>query len=541
MTLGYYSNRGYYAPGFAAPSVPDVPSFRAQAQAAGQAELQKLYAASPVPTSVAGAKRVAGQEAQRVANEVFAKLDVPSIPLSIPRELSVDAVKDAAMASGAKYAESAIQAKTGIPVSLPTELSVDAFGKSLASLIPTDAKAALNTALAIGTQAAAGAVTSLLVGAGVGSVVPGLGTIVGIGAALGVQALKGVFEPPPGRKCETKWRCPEIPSKLSVLEMLPWLVEKEFAVLAAIRAEEGPSRLVRVSGGGVTRAGSAPCVRGETVECAWRLAQVRLTLWDKTHPQATIPELGLPQLKRLIPQYEHALRRATAIGGAFGAQKDSAGFPRHVALTGFKTQHTIATLLAAMKARVAYLGSLHQQAQQAMASGNKAALADLRWKVAEELKKATRQLAYAPGSETTNWFKIVIGAYRALGAAEQASQAKMHERLKVARERGEKRLREDPAAKAAHDAKIAAMQRSERQQKAPAKMTVAQATAHCTNLMRAWAADPKNRAQAACLKPSDHKALIDICVNSLAHGVVPHATALQMIQAHIRSACARKR
>jgi hypothetical protein len=403
-----------------------VAGLKAQAQSAARAELQKLEQGigMPVPTSVAGAKKIAGREAQKVANEAFRKMGVPAIPLSFPKELSADAVKDVAYASGKTYIEGAVKAKFGVPISLPAKLTAKEIGRSVGAIVPTNVEGVVDLGLAIGTQAAASAVTSLLVGAGVGSVIPGLGTIIGIGAALGVAALKGVVKDlikPRGRKCNRPWTCPEIPSKLSPIELLPWIAPHYVAVHRAIAEQDGFRK-------------SEPCVRGPTMECYWLLNQLGLRIFDLGVAKTPLVMGGF-QLDRLIPLYENALR-----------QFQSVGLPRGLRTGG---QDSMLLILQRMKARKAELAALQVQANRELASGRRPTSA-LRFKLVTELKDAAVQVQFAPGPETLNWYRAVAVYVDAITKADAAAQQRMHVEQAARRKVGEERMK-DPTQAAAHN------------------------------------------------------------------------------------------
>jgi hypothetical protein len=385
-----------------------------------------------IPTSVGGAARtgvrLGVQEGKKLMEGELAKMGVPPVLAFIPSDLTPEGIKDAAYSVAKTYAEKSLQSATGFPIKLPTKLTAKAIGRSVGALIPTDLEGVIDTGLAIGAQAAASAVTSLLVGAGIGSVIPGLGTIVGIGAALGVAALKGLVKGEPPKylqKCKTKMYggCPRPPA-LSALELLPWVDQRYHQAIAReLRAERD-------------RTG---CGAGETVTCLARLSTLRA---DAYHIAKTTPQvLGLPQLNRLIPLYER-------IDG----------------IQTYQPADDVALILTAMKNRRALLQTLLVDPSRLTGSQ----IVTLRWNLVTELNNAMVQMQYQPGPETTQWLGTLIRLYNGLQQREIALQQAQAAQQAAGRKLGAERMK-DPAAVAAHERQILQLRCSDGDQTACAQ------------------------------------------------------------------------
>ncbi len=153
-------------------------------------------------------------EINAVIDGQLAQMGLSDVPIEVHvDDISPEGLRDAAINGGISYAETELQAVTGLPVRLPRKLSLNELQNVLGYPIPTDFWSSVDLALAVGGQAIASGVTTLLVSAGVGSVVPGLGTVVGVGVAVGINALKtALAEKPrrrPARTCETFVACKE--------------------------------------------------------------------------------------------------------------------------------------------------------------------------------------------------------------------------------------------------------------------------------------------------------------------------------------------
>lgn len=189
---------------------------KANAEAVFRAELQAAIPAGPLLNL---------PQAEELKRDILAGMGVPDIPLELPSSITVEALGDAVFAAGREWAEQTLQQYTGFPIPIPSKLTPEAIGREIAALIPTDLEAVLDAALMIGGQAVSSALTGLLAGASIGSAIPGFGTVVGIGVALGIGALREAFaeEPPPyTRVCGGRWGCEPVPYNITPLEMVVW-------------------------------------------------------------------------------------------------------------------------------------------------------------------------------------------------------------------------------------------------------------------------------------------------------------------------------
>lgn len=157
-----------------------------------------------------GEARLEG-EINGIIDAELGKMGLGDVPITVNLDdISPAGVRDAAINGGITYAETALNEAIDLPVRvrLPRKLTLNELQRSIGFTLPTDLQGGIDLALTLGGQAIAMGVTSLLVGAGVGSVVPGLGTIVGIGVALGISALQSAFKPEPNIVwCTKGWEC----------------------------------------------------------------------------------------------------------------------------------------------------------------------------------------------------------------------------------------------------------------------------------------------------------------------------------------------
>ena len=347
------------------------------------------------------AKKVLNQYAQKYGKAALNKL-VPSgvklpggidvggaVDMLVSGKVTAEGVKELVYDSTKDTAESFIKGATGFPITLPKDLSAKAILGSVTSLIPTDINSAIDTGVAIASQAVSGVLTAALAGSAIGSVIPGLGTVVGIGVALGVNALRGALKgkpPPYARKCKTLVPCPKVPN-LSALELLPWIAKHQVPVWEALAKSK------------------EVCGYGGTSECATRLKDLTdrvldilnppgvhaniLTKGTKADPKkATAYMLGLPQLAKLIPKYEQAPK--SRLG------KDRDGKVVNV------PNAALALVLAQMEWRKEFLDAFVKESKTVpkMLEGP---AEGFRYKIWAELGKAAEQAAMDPSKETRDW------------------------------------------------------------------------------------------------------------------------------------------
>ena len=246
-----------------------------------------------IPTSKKELVRLGTSEAKRLADEELRKLGVPNIPINLDliTNPTPEKVKDAAYAVGKPYVEKAIQAETGIPIKLPRKLTIKELERTVGGIFPTNVAEVLNTALTVGTQLAASALTSVLAGTAIGSAIPGLGTIVGLAVGLAVAGIKSLFSKAPthseGKEC--KFGTPRMkggyckpPDNLDAFQLFAWSTKELKPVWDGLRKEQ-------------RREG---CGRGKVINCARTLNHMRdVSFWMSLN---TVSSLGLPEVATVL-------------------------------------------------------------------------------------------------------------------------------------------------------------------------------------------------------------------------------------------------
>jgi hypothetical protein len=371
------------------------------------------------------AKKLGAKEAKKVLNQYATKYGTQALSkvapeLKIPGGINPAAAADLLLSGKRITAEAALQAGygtvkgvgdkylssvTGIPISLPQKLTAKEIGKSLTSLIPTDVQGVIDTGLALGTQVAASALTSVLAGAGVGSVIPGLGTVVGIGVALGVQALKGPVTkllkgppPPYQRKCPTNVKCPEVPNK-SAIEIIPWAA-RNMAQVANVLAQDQKKSY---------------CGRGSAHDCVVRLDVLMGRAYDIVSGYDTVPMTSFMQMG------QHAQRTwkngTTVVVGLYQVEKYIKlyeGAPKSHAWYDSKARKIIQVknepvieVLAHLRERKRVLDAFVKKsktiATMAPAEFIGGTISGFRGEVYAELRNAMMQYSFDPSPETTRW------------------------------------------------------------------------------------------------------------------------------------------
>lgn len=186
---------------------------------------------------------LAEKEAQAVVDDTCAAMGLPFCPAVSVDCITPGCLRDSTINSAVGYAETELSAVVGFPVHLPRKLTLEEFENAIGAIIPTNFWGAVDLAVTAASQALAAGVTSLLAGAGLGSVVPGLGTIVGIGVALGVGVAKDLLKekPEPYQKlCKDPWTCPPVTDAAPLWILSTALNEyaRTAKVLAAHQAKE---------------------------------------------------------------------------------------------------------------------------------------------------------------------------------------------------------------------------------------------------------------------------------------------------------------
>lgn len=461
-----------------------------------------------IPTSQKELEKLGKAQAQALAAKALAEYGVPPIVLDLPDfELSAEGVRDVAYAAGKEWAEDAIAAEFGYPIELPDRFTAEALVDSLASIIPTDVAGFIDAGIAYGTQVAAGALTTLLAGTAIGSVIPGLGTVVGIAVALSVMAIRGWIEGPEQAKCET--RIPKdvpAPFTMGPIEQMPYTVMRLVYINGLIDKERG------------TKRGKERCRGGPIVEYAGYLSTLYTSL---SHASEDTPsKLGLPQLAHLIPLYERT--------------------PKHPYVVDF---------LRAMKARQAEL-----QAKMARAARVDTIpigqLGSVRWDLVTEMRTAGVQLAYAPGPQTEQWFRELAQAFARVDAREKAQQAKRKAEIAAGRRRYEAASAEqltehekDLLQLRCSDGDEAACQRyrdlaSGKATAGPAALARLERDVGrgCLAMAVKWANDNPDKAK--CLNHSETTWMLELCKQVFLKTMAP-AEGAAKLQEIVTQACAR--
>lgn len=379
---------------------------------------------------IAQASETLGIDAAKAYAQDFLKgmkiPNIPNLPIQLPSKLTVGEIEKAAYNTGKAYAENLIQSNIGIHIELPRKLTLKELSRSVDSLIPDDAREALEMTLSIGSQLAAGAASTALTGVlaatAIGSAIPGLGTIVGLGVGLATVALKGLIiktftksacEMDKSRcKCKTptpagwnesrpyKFSCPS-PGKRSPVEILPWIADEQARLNKIVLLPK-------------------LCDVGEIPECK-RYLRTLATL-VVPYVGTSIPVMGLPALEKLLPLYEKAATMAEQ-GAGYTHQGDAGGLIKYGWADapnglGFKSPVTPPPL-ATMRARVAKLRDLVMRINNIPRTTN---FSSLRWDLLTEMGNAASQYALNQSAENEKWFVQLGTAVAKMEQGEKAQQ-----------------------------------------------------------------------------------------------------------------------
>ncbi len=462
-----------------------------------------------IPTSQKELEKLGSAQARALADKALRDYGVPPMVLDLPDfELNAEGVRDVAYAAAKSWGEDAIEAEFGFAVEFPDKFTAEAFVDSLGSLIPTDVEGFIDAGIAYGTQVAAGALTSLLAGAGVGSVIPGLGTVVGIAVALAVTALRGWLEPAEQAKCET--RIPAqvpAPYALSPMEQMPYTVRRLAYIRDLIDRERG------------TKRGKERCRGGPIVEYAGYLSTLYTSL---SHASEKTPQtLGLPQLAHLIPIYEQT--------------------PQMPYVVDF---------LRAMRARRSKLDGLMARAQLVDRMPY-AQVMSLRWEIVTEMRTAGVQLAYAPGAQTEQWFRTLTTLFSQIDTREKAQADKRRAEQLAGRRRYEQAT---AAQLTEHEMQMLQLRCSDGDQAACERYRELQrgaappgpsaqerlerdVAAGCLRMSVQWAKDNPDKAK--CLNHSEATWMIDLCKQVFLKTIAPAEGAAKLNEI-VAAACARE-
>jgi hypothetical protein len=381
------------------------------------------------------AKKVLNQYAQKYGKAALEKL-VPSgvklpggidvggaVDMLVSGKVTAEGVKELIYDSTKGSAETFIRGATGLPITLPKDFSLKSIAGSITSLIPTDLNGVIDKGLLVASQAVSGVLTAALAGSAIGSVIPGLGTVVGIGVALGVNALKGALKqkpPPYARKCPTKVPCPKVP-QLSPIELLPWIATQQVAVYQAVASDRKKSY----------------CGSGAAVECTYRLNTLTERVAEILNPsgvhanmltkgsaadptKSTAYSLGLPQLQKLIPLYE----RAPKSRAWYQSENNRPGYKTIVQLPNT----ALVTVLAQMKARKSQLDSLVARSKT-VSRMDFGPVEAYRMDLGKELNSAIQQAALSPGRETQAWVGTLGEMWKAMVKRQEELRAVNQKRI----------------------------------------------------------------------------------------------------------------
>jgi hypothetical protein len=413
--------------------MPDAKSLQKLGEKKGKELLEKYgkqYGSEALQKIIPNIKIPGGTGAAAAGAAAKALFDYVSSGKKITVEGAAGAVHEAAT----EFTESYIQQQTGLSIRLPRKPSPEEIGKMFGSLIPKDAGQAIEMTISIGVQAAASALTTVLAGTAIGSVIPGLGTVVGLAAAIGVTAIKSALKekpPPYARACKGIKSCPSIPkklvsnikalkawqqqncknpyvmppanadgtSKLSSIELIPWIATTTAPVYKALAEERA----------------KVYCGKGEIVTYLYALGTMRSKAFElsKTTPGV----LGLPELNRLIALYERAPRSyawfddVKALGGVRTGTNKIIQLPNR----------ELGLMLDGMKARRTYLQKLLKDTTAGLSklskdSSSVSLVDNLLRPIEDEIRQAFLQFYLTNQSKTAETWLTVLLTLRKIGS-----------------------------------------------------------------------------------------------------------------------------
>lgn len=438
-------------------------------------------------------KKLALNEAKKLKDDLLKEAGLPDIPIPPLKDLTPEGVKDAVYAGAKPYLENAAASATGVPIKFPDKLSVKELEKMVGGLFPDDAIEALNLALSVGTQLAASALTSLLAGTAIGSVIPGLGTVVGLAVGLAVAGIKSLFTKVPthseGRECmygftmpklssdpikaarqieaakHVKIKCPKPPKNVNAYQFFAWATREMQPLWDGLLKEQA----------------TRPCGRGEAINCVRGLNQMRdVAFWMSMN---TVSSLGLPAVTKALaevsklPEISGGLNFVTGYRGTqplssavvhrnqpVNTPKDLSEILRRI--TGGSAAITRGThrlpeekagslgyrplefgeyvstklLVQALRWRKEELEKFVQTARgiDALPAGGNVA-PGLRFTLVAEFAKAGAQVQNRPDADSVGWFKTLWGFLKKLDEkqkqATKADTARAERQGKIAEER----------------------------------------------------------------------------------------------------------
>ena len=346
---------------------------------------------------------------------------------------------------------------------------MDKLGLPAGLTIPTDVESAVKMGIQIGTQVLTKLATPLITSAltaimpgvvsavsstlatlgtatGLGSMIPGVGNLVGV-AIAGLIELGKMFaadlEGP--RQCEFDPRCPDIARRvenLSPVDALPILakVYADTSMRLSRQAREEDCVLLPMGGG--AKVGPYGCMQ-------YILGGLDTML---TYSQPTVVDMGLPQLNRVLPLYQAMPKHGWYVD-VRGSQKMKPMAPWgerqsrvrdwttrdavRAAMRGqTRSRHdlSVSGMIKDMGDRRLFLAELDRKIQGAatIAPGQ---VSGLRWHVVTELRKATTQYMLNQGPEQEQWLRHCGLWLQKVMAREAADKERMKRHLEMQRRR----------------------------------------------------------------------------------------------------------
>lgn len=392
------------------------------------------------PYYVVGAPNASAQQLINAAPPSLtrgAQLGIPAIPgISGPRSVSIPAHVVPGAAEVMNIA--------GIsPADIPTDAAgaikagLQVAGQVAGKLAGPMITAGLN-AIMPGVVSAVSAVTaSLGIGQGLGSVVPGIGNLVGLaitGLVAAVKAIIGLFK---GREqCDFDPKCPDLAAKianLSPVDALPVIakVTSDTSRRLAREAVDEDCYLEPKKGKG-----------GKTFECI----RYMLATFDQVYYFAKdTPEvMGVPQIDRLLPAYRSMPTRTYTAE----FRGDDRVVP-HYSITEKKARHaandvSITAMIAKMEKRRAYLVDLERKVQEAQQDWRKH-FGVLRMYVVTELRRATENYVFSQSPEMEAWLRTVGGWMNVVIWAEKQRDEGVQQHIQAQERRKQEIARMPPA------------------------------------------------------------------------------------------------
>jgi hypothetical protein len=375
--------------------------------------------------------------------------------------ISAEAAGRIAYSATKTYAESTIQSATGYPIPLPDELSVEGIGKAVVGLIPTDIEGLIDTGLAFGAQAAASALTSVLAGAGVGSVIPGLGTVVGLAVGIGVMALKDLIEgePPPYQvPCTGRVAHDKPPTNMDAFALQLWALTRyqNVAHIYAFKQRTADTE-------------TGYCQGGQISQVLSYYGSIMKKLYDLSKDTPKV--MGWAQVNATIASYEKFIaesKYATVLKDGTRVPASESLDPKLRQVRLFAHME-VPRLLYALKQRKVELAKFLSHGRNVLAnvkiddegrvSGPHQEVHVLRWALVTEMGKAALQAQNQPTAQNKTWFANLTKMYRSMADLEANIRLAAARTMRLGQARARSRLTTGTAAQqkavlTAHEAEM---------------------------------------------------------------------------------------